>query len=118
MEPMITEAKIKSHLEFLEQTLIPDLIESGNSATADDFRLNVNIIRQLQTASQISPFGKFKVYANRFMLGNNPKDERGLIARMKKEKNFKKWEKLYFEWSGDDLEWFYGMVSQYFKTCL
>lgn len=39
---------IEGHIEFLTETLIPDLRLSGSDATADDFEDCVEIIRHLQ----------------------------------------------------------------------
>jgi hypothetical protein len=38
----------KGFLEFLEQTLIPDLYESGTEATAEDFEKCIGIINRLE----------------------------------------------------------------------
>lgn len=35
-------------LQYLEHTLIPDLLESGRDGTADDFRRAIKYIRQLE----------------------------------------------------------------------
>jgi hypothetical protein len=39
-----TDEEIDKHVDFLKETLIPDLHESGYEATADDFTVCVNMI--------------------------------------------------------------------------
>ena len=43
----LTPKEIKDHVDFLTNTLIPDLKESGTTATAEDFEKCVKIINQL-----------------------------------------------------------------------
>lgn len=42
-----TPAQVKDFVDYLTDTLIPDLKESGRDATAEDFETAVEIIKQL-----------------------------------------------------------------------
>ena len=48
MTPMqnLTAAEL-SHASFVKHRLIPDLIESGSEATADDFKQYVSLVERL-----------------------------------------------------------------------
>lgn len=48
MAEPITDQEISDFVDFLRDTLIPDLHESGTEATAEDFAKCCDIIEQLQ----------------------------------------------------------------------
>ena len=48
IEPTNGETRIVRLVEYLEESLIPDLEKSGLNETARDFRMAVDAIRELQ----------------------------------------------------------------------
>ena len=42
-----------SFITYLNETLIPDLIEAGLNATADDFRTSVEFVKQLPQSAWV-----------------------------------------------------------------
>lgn len=47
------EEEIGDHISYLQNTLIPDLMDSGSDATADDFTTCVNMIEFLLDQCEI-----------------------------------------------------------------
>ena len=52
---LYSDDDIASFVDYLHDTLIPDLMESGHEATAEDFEESIKIIEQLQEQRNARP---------------------------------------------------------------